>query len=193
MPWNKQFDQDVVLDRAMQTFWRKGYTATSMQDLVETMEINRASIYATFGDKRSLFLASLRMFDASVRLEVLSRLRRGRKPAAAIKALFESFLEQAMDGGFNRGCLITNTALELAAHDPEIAGIVAEAQTEIESFLRDRILAGQATGEIRFELDAATTARGLLASLIGLMVLIRSRPEKPLLKSVVSEALGRLK
>ena len=193
MPWNKQFDQDVVLDRAMQIFWKNGYAATSMQDLVDTMEINRASIYATFGDKRSLFLASLRMFDASVRLEVLSRLRLGRKPAAAVRDLFESFLEQAMDGGFSRGCLITNTALELAAHDPEVAGIVADAQTEIECFLKDRILAGQAAGEIRFELDAAATAKGLLASLIGLMVLIRSRPEKSLLKSVVSEALGRLK
>jgi len=193
MPWDKQFDRDVVLDRAMQTFWKRGYTATSMQDLVDTMEINRASIYATFGDKRSLFLASLRMFDTSVRLEVLSRLRRGRKPAAAIKALFESFMEQAMDGGFNRGCLITNTALELAAHDPEVAGIVADAQMEIEGFLKDRIQAGQAAGDIPFELDAGTTARGLLASLIGLMVLIRSRPEKALLRSVVSEALGRLK
>lgn len=193
MPWDKQFDQEIVLDRAMQTFWMKGYAATSMQDLVDTMQINRASIYATFGDKRSLFLAALRMFDASVRLDVLARLRLGRKPTAAVRALFENFLEEAMADGINRGCLITNTALELAAHDPQVAGIVAEAQTEIESFLKDRILAGQAAGEIRFELDAATTAKGLLASLIGLMVLIRSRPEKSLLESVVSEALGRLK
>lgn len=193
MPWDKQFDQEVVLDRAMQAFWRQGYTATSMQDLVDATGINRASIYATFGDKRALFLASLRMFAASVRLEVLSRLRRGRPPAAAIKALFESFLDQATEGGFNRGCLITNTALELAAHDPEVAEIVAEAQREIEGFLKDRILAGQAAGEIRFELDADTSAKGLLASLIGLMVLARSRPEKSLLKTVVSEALERLK
>lgn len=193
MPRDKQFDQDVVLDRAMQAFWRQGYTATSMQDLVDATGINRASIYATFGDKRALFLASLRMFAASVRLEVLSRLRRGRTPAAAIKALFESFLDQATEGGFNRGCLITNTALELAAHDPEVAEIVAEAQREIEGFLRDRILAGQAAGEIRFELDADTSAKGLLASLIGLMVLVRSRPEKSLLKTVMAEALERLK
>lgn len=193
MPWDKQFDRDAVLDRAMQTFWRRGYTATSMQDLVDAMGINRGSLYATFGDKRSLFLASLRMFDASVRLEVLARLRDGQRPTEAIKALFDSFVRYATDGGFNRGCLITNTALELAAHDPEVARIVAEAQTEIERFLEGRISAGQATGEISLALDPGATARGLLASLVGLMVLIRSRPEKALLDGIIAEALGRLK
>lgn len=193
MPWDKQFDRDAVLDRAMKTFWRQGYAATSMQDLVEAMGINRGSMYATFGDKRSLFLASLRMFDASARLEVLARLREGRRPTQAIKALFESFVEYATGDGLNRGCLITNTALELAAHDPEVARIVAEAQTEIERFVEGRILAGQATGEIALVLDPKATARGMLASLVGLMVLVRSRPEKALLDGVIAEAMGRLK
>lgn len=193
MPWDKQFDRDAVLDRAMKTFWQQGYAATSMQDLVDAMGINRGSLYATFGDKRSLFLASLRMFDASVRLEVLARLREGRRPTQAIKALFESFVEYAAGDGLNRGCLITNTALELAAHDPEVARIVAEAQTEIERFLEGRILAGQATGEIPLVLDPKATARGMLASLVGLMVLVRSRPEKALLGGIMTEAMGRLK
>jgi TetR/AcrR family transcriptional repressor of nem operon len=57
MPWDKQFDRDAVLDPAMETFWQQGYAATSMQDRVDAMDINCGSMYATFGDKRSLFLA----------------------------------------------------------------------------------------------------------------------------------------
>jgi TetR/AcrR family transcriptional repressor of nem operon len=58
MPWEKQFDVDEVLDRAMQVFWACGYEATSMQQLVERTGINRASLYATYSDKRTLFLAA---------------------------------------------------------------------------------------------------------------------------------------
>ena len=63
MPWEKQFDSDAVLDKAMQAFWARGYEATSMQDLVDCMGINRGSLYATFGDKHSLFIQALRRYD----------------------------------------------------------------------------------------------------------------------------------
>jgi TetR/AcrR family transcriptional repressor of nem operon len=64
MPWEKTFDTDVALTKAMEAFWSRGYEATSISDLVERMGINRGSLYDTFGDKRSLFMSALRAYGA---------------------------------------------------------------------------------------------------------------------------------
>ena len=65
MPWEKQFDVDAALDRAMEGFWSRGYAASSTQDLLGRMGINRGSLYDTFGSKRALFLAALRRYEAA--------------------------------------------------------------------------------------------------------------------------------
>lgn len=192
MPAEKQFNPDDALAKAMGAFWHRGYAATSMQDLVVTMGINRGSLYATFGDKHELFLAALRMFDERVRGQLLANLVKSHAPREAIRQLFLTFVKEASDVGGNKGCLLTNTALELAAHDPEARRIVANAQEEIESFLKSRIEAGRAAGEIGEGAPAGELAKGLLATLLGLMVLIRSRPDPKLLQSVVDDAIGRL-
>lgn len=193
MPWEKQFNRDNVLDKAMQLFWSRGYSATSMQDLVDAMGINRGSLYATFGDKHALFLAALRMFDEQVRVRLLSNLTAEFSPREAICELFRTFQREAALPNGNRGCLLTNSALELAAHDPSVAKIVAEAQSQIETFFQSRIEAGREAGEIPPGRPASELSRGLLASLLGLMVLIRSRPDPILLGSVVDEALSRIR
>ena len=192
MPWEKQFDIDGVLEKAMRAFWARGYEATSMQDLVTCTGINRGSLYATYGDKRALFLAALRMYDERMRRRLVADFESTCSPVEAIRRMFLAFTAQVAKTGGNRGCLLTNTALELAAHDPEIGRIVAHAQEEIEAFFGRMIRKGKARGEIRADVKPAEAARGLLASLLGLVVLIRSRPEPMLLQSIVDDARRRL-
>lgn len=191
MPWEKNFDVEKTLDKAMQAFWARGFEATSMQDLVDCTGVNRASLYATYGDKRALFIASLHLYDQNMRKARLAKLEQQSGPRAAIKELFEGFIRYSRSDG-SRGCFLTNTALELAAHDPEIGRIVAESQADLENFFRRMIKKGQTLGEIAADIDPATIARGLLASLLGLLVLARSRPERALLQSIVDEALRHL-
>ncbi len=192
MPWERQFNREKALDTAMQVFWSRGYAATSMQDLVDEMGINRGSLYATFGDKHELFMAALRMFDEQVRQQLLARLSAEYPPREAMRQLFITYLSKATLANGNRGCLLTNTALELAAHDPEAARVVARAQEEIEAFFRSRIEAAIAGGDVVSAVPPRELARGLLATLLGLMVLIRSRPDPSLLQSVVDDAMRRL-
>lgn len=191
MPWEKQFDVDAVLDRAMQQFWSRGYEATSMQDLVACTGINRASLYATYGDKRALFLAALRRYDEKVCAEMLSELESRYQPREAIRELFRGFT-RIPERGACRGCFLTNTALELAAHDQEVGRLVAHGQQGIEAFLARMIRQGKADGAIGEHVKPAETARSLLASLIGVVVLSRSRPEPALLRTIVDDALRRL-
>jgi len=134
MPWEKQFDKDEVLDKAMQAFWNRGYEATSMQDLVDCTGINRGSLYATYGDKRALFMASLRLYDDKMRRKMLSELEERHKPIEAIRHLFLAFVDKASPKGGNKGRFPTNTALELAHPDAEIDAVVAKSQEETEAF-----------------------------------------------------------
>ncbi len=192
MPWEKSFDVDAVLNKAMEAFWERGYEATTMHDLVTSTGVNRASLYATYGDKHTLFLKALRMYDERQRHALLSRLEAGPSPKAAIKQLFEAFASSVVEDGVNKGCFMTNTALELAARDREARQVVATAQEQLEAFFERMVKAGQARGEISRQLHAASTASGLLATLLGLLVLVRSRPQRKVLDAVVRDAMKRL-
>jgi TetR/AcrR family transcriptional repressor of nem operon len=163
-----------------------------MQQLVERTGINRASLYATYSDKRTLFLAALRRYDARNRRPLLARLESRDSAREAIRHLFLAFTSQASEKGGNRGCFLANTALELAAHDHQVRSIVAHAQADIEAFFARTIKRGKASGEIPAHVKTSEAARGLLASLLGVLVLVRSRPERTLLAAVVDDALRRL-
>lgn len=192
MPLEKQFNVDDALNKAMSAFWAHGYEATSVQDLLDRMGINRGSLYATFGDKRSLFLRALRHYDAVHREAWTEALARSETPKGAILAAFDGVIAATLDAGSRDGCLLVNTALELSPHDEEVSGIVRHALTGMEVFFRDMIVLGQRRGEIRPGLDPDQTARSLLGLLVGLRVLSRSRPEEPLLRSIATQAAAIL-
>jgi len=192
MPWEKQFDPDRALEKAMAAFWARGYDATSMQDLVEAMGINRGSLYATFGDKRSLFLQALKRYDAVHRAAWTDALAARLGPRAAILAAFDEAIRVAVEDGSRDGCLVVNTALELSPHDREVAAVVAEALAGMEDFFRRMIEAGRRAGEIPATVEPGPTAGALLSLFVGLRVLARGRPEAPLLSAVADQAAAML-
>ena len=192
MPWEKRFNIEETLTRAMQTFWSHGYEATSMQDLVNATGVNRASLYATYGDKRELFLTALKKYDREIRGRMLTELSNTTNPSQAIAAVFDKFIDQTRAVQENWGCFLVNTALELAPHDSDIAGMVNTAQDEIEAFFLTMIRKGQETGEFDSEADAEQLAHQVLASLLGMLVMIRSRPNESYLRAVRDGALRLL-
>jgi TetR/AcrR family transcriptional repressor of nem operon len=191
MSWQKQFDEEDVLKKAMKVFWSHGYAATSVQDLVRSMGINKGSIYGTYGNKRSLFIKALRLYNDQ-RKALLAGLERSESSLSAIRGLFQSRIDEIFSDSERLGCFLTNTALELAPHDAEIRDMVAQRQMEIEGFFQRLIERGQADREISEDIDAASASQSLLASLFGIMVLSRSRPEPALLKSIADSAVAIL-
>ncbi len=192
MPWEKQFDVQKSLTRAMHAFWARGYEATSMQDLVIATGVNRASLYATYGDKRALFLAALKKYDGEFRSQTLREFASLDAPEQAIRGLFDMFINQIAVPANNWGCFLVNTALELAAHDGEIAELVNKAQDQIETFLLVMIRKGQAKGDFDPRHNATLLAHHALASLLGLLVMIRSRPERKYLEAVKESVIRSL-
>ena len=188
MPRHEQFDTDDVLMKAMNLFWRQGYKATSMTDLAKVMGLGRASIYNKFDNKHGLFVRALRHYDKVWRENWLADLTKSSSPREAILDVFEAAIDACLVDGSRDGCLLINTALELSPHDPEVADIVTRAFTEMEAFFRTSVERGKALGEIRDTVAEERTASALLGLFIGLRVLVRSRPEEPLLRSIMQQA-----
>ncbi len=184
MSRKKQFAVDDAKQKAMQTFWSQGYRGTSLQDLVENMGINRASLYDTFGDKYALFIETLHNYNDTYAKPFFTRIRKTNSPRQAIIALFDEICDGVSKGEEQNGCYIVNTALEMSPHDKKVARIVNRIFAYVEkNFFRQMIVQGQAMGEISQEVVPETTSRTLLSLLIGLRVLSRNRPNKALLNS----------
>ena len=178
------------MQKAIGTFWSHGYNATSLQDLVESMGINRASLYDTFNDKYSLFLDSL---DAYNLIYIKSYLVEQMKKHTPREAIINYFVDMILKADERNGCLMVNTALELSPHDEKVAKIVDQSFNYIErNFFRKMIERGQASGEIAKSVIPITTARALLSLLIGLCVLSRSESNKPLMQAIVSQVKSLL-
>ena len=140
MARHKEFDKEEVLEKAMTTFWRYGYEGTSIQNLVENMGINRGSIYDTFGDKHSLFLAAIAHYNETVVKKAILALE---APGASKQALIDQFysiIARAVADKDRKGCLLTNTVVELCPHDPDTASRIAADLKRIENAFKKSLI-----------------------------------------------------
>jgi TetR/AcrR family transcriptional regulator, transcriptional repressor for nem operon len=187
----REFDEGAVLDAAVLCFWRQGYEATSVRDLVEETGLTAASLYNAFGDKRSLYEKALNHY---VETSVADRIRRceALPPRRAIEVFFEEIVKRSLNDRDRKGCMLVNAALDVAPHDCAFREIVAEVLGAIEVFFLASLRAGQADGTITRSLAAETLAQNLLGVLMGIRVLARVRPERALLQGVVTPALALL-
>lgn len=188
MARKKEFDVDAVMNKAMKAFWARGYKATSLNDLLDCMQIQRASLYNAFGDKRALFIETLHQYARYRQAQIAKQVNMP-SPRLAILGLFRDTAATVVVDKARDGCFMINTALELSPHDEEVAEIVRVDLTYTEQqFFRKMIIKGQASGEIAKSVAPTPTARALLSLFIGLRVFSRSRPEEILLQSIVRQA-----
>jgi TetR/AcrR family transcriptional repressor of nem operon len=192
MARRKEFHETAVLDAAVECFWNRGFVATSVRDLGDHMGIGSASLYNAFGDKRALFAKALeRYLDSSVR-ERIARLEQQRRPKDAIKAFFAEVIERSLKDPDRRGCMLVNSALEVAPHDAELGSAIVRYLEEIRSFFERKIAAAKADGSTPGDRSARDLSRLLLGVLLGLRVLARSQPNRTLLDGVARPALALL-
>lgn len=177
----------------MVLFWRQGYEATSIQDLVAAAGINRASMYATFGDKRQLFIAVLGHYLAHVNGERLAILSRPGSTLAAIGAFFEAIIIASLGEERQLGCLITNALTEVAPGDPEIGAKLRASLERIERAFTQAVRRGQEAGEIPRDKNPRSLARFLVGLAQGLRVLARSGETASRLRDIARVGLTALR
>jgi len=132
----REFDEATALEAAMACFWRRGYEATSMRELTASMGISGPSLYNAFGGKRAVFTAALeRYFDQSPRARI-KRLEALRPPKDAIRQFIEEIIQRSLSDPERRGCLLINSALEIAPHDRELDAVISGCLAVIEAHFR---------------------------------------------------------
>jgi TetR/AcrR family transcriptional repressor of nem operon len=184
----REFDEGAVLDAAVQCFWARGYESTSVKDLIERTGLTAASLYNAYGDKRAIFSTAL---DHYVENSIGARIRRceALPPREAIRSFFDDILRRSLTDCERKGCMLVNSALEMAPHDPEFRETIAGVLKRIESFFLASVEKGQADGTIASSRPAVGLAQHLLSVLMGVRVLARVCPERPLLGGAISTAL----
>jgi TetR/AcrR family transcriptional repressor of nem operon len=192
MPRHKEFDREAALDRAMGAFWTKGYAATSVEDLVAHMGIQRGSLYATFGDKRSLFLSALDRYQRVVTRELFDALEAPGSGLDAIRRFFRLRVEGSLDRSRPPGCLVTNSAVELARRDRGAAAKVGGSLVKLEAAFLRALERARAQGELAAARDVRALARFLTSSAQGLSVMAKAFPERAVLEDVVKVVLAAL-
>jgi TetR/AcrR family transcriptional repressor of nem operon len=192
MARSKEFNKDDVVDKAINVFWSKGFEATSVQDLVNAMGINRGSIYNTFGDKAGLFDVAISRYQIYAPSQRLLNNANTGSPREEIVFFFDTLLDRHNCSEGQRGCLITNSIAELANRRGETADHFQAHFRKLEDALHTLIKRGQETGEITPWREARALSRSLLASAQGLTVVSKVNPGQETLSDIATMALSLL-
>jgi len=186
-----EFDREETLSKAMELFWEKGYKATSIEDLVDRMGIKRGSIYNTFGDKHSLFIAAVEYYAKEVTSRTIKILESPGSPLENIKLFFETIVNTPSDKK-TRGCLISNTVVELAPHDEKVADTVRIILKRIQNAFLHCLDKAVELGELPEDTDTKVLSHFLATSTHGLIVTGKSTVDNKQMKDVVDVILSTL-
>lgn len=183
---------DKALGRAMGRFWSHGYAATSIADLVGETTLNRGSLYGTFGDKQVLFAACLERYAASAAGAWLEGLERPGAGLDEVRRFFRSLAAYAAGDPARRGCLMVNTAVELAPHDKAAEDAAARHFRRMGDAFRAALERAQAADALAPGADPAALAPYLVAVASGLLVLARVGVERGMAERIADTALVML-
>lgn len=187
---SREFDENVVLQKAMELFWKQGYEKTSLNDLVEHMGIHRRSLYDTFGDKHTLFLKAVDFYEELIRNKIHDGVLRAETVKQAIQFIFDFIIEGYEDKQW--GCLIVNSATELAQMDKEIKERAERTFMQTEQLFVELIRKGQQTGEFSSDYDAESLSEIFQNTLIGIRVQLRMSANKEKLHRIADFSTGLL-
>lgn len=182
----REYERECVLDAALEVFLRQGFEATPVSDLVEATGLSRASLYLAFTDKAGLYKASLDRYRENQR-SYLAKLR-GQSPDAlsALRELFHS----AVAPHRRMGCLVVNTAIEMAPSDDTLRRLVLDSFTTLERTILALLEEAQQEGLLKREMDLGAAARRMMTEFTGLRILSRAGLPPAQLRSLAAACLS---
>jgi TetR/AcrR family transcriptional repressor of nem operon len=192
MPRTKAFDEKQILDKATDLFWLQGYGATPPQDILDDTGLSRSSLYDTYGDKRSLFLQSLRRYRDRETAAAIRYLDEAEDATLALHRMFKKAYQVVVKVRRQKGCLMINSIHEFVPHDPEVAAIVLENRQALEDAYTRAVRRGQQQGGISTGHQPRALARYLLNSLWGLTVHLKLGIDKRIADDIVRITLSVL-
>ena len=190
MARTKAFDETATLDRAMSLFWQQGYEATSVRDLLAGAGISSSSLYATYGDKREVYLAALERYRARERADFAAALAEARPLRPLLAGLYAAMIDDLLADDGRRGSFTLNAAVELGGRDPAVTAQLQAHFEDIGALLAGRVAAAQAAGEITTRFAPIDLAHHLLVGFYSLAMLAVIYPDRAMLERVAAVTLA---
>jgi TetR/AcrR family transcriptional repressor of nem operon len=187
----KEFDREEALEKAMELFWLRGYEATGLRELLDHMGIGRQSLYDTFGDKHGLFIAAVKNYDQCVTEGIVAQLRASGSPLQNVRKTLAEIADAVTDGKC-RGCLLTNTLVEVAPHDSEVAAATKSVLSRIENGFLSTLRQAMKKGELPKDANVRALARYFTSTVQGLVVMGKASVSRAAVRDIVNVALSVL-
>lgn len=192
MPRTKQFNEEEVLNKAMELFWKKGFHATSIQDLVDYLGINRASIYDTYGGKNALFDKAFQNYR-EISFDSLSTLLLAEPDIKkGFRKLFQLAIEDIRTDAMQKGCFVVNTITELVPGDSILLEKLKQNSANAEQLFTSYIQKGIEEGNIDASKNAKAIAFTIFTLFNGLRVLAKIEQNSQKLTEMVDTGLSIL-
>ncbi|MGI9270577.1 MAG: TetR/AcrR family transcriptional regulator [Woeseiaceae bacterium] len=182
----REFDEEAALEAAMDAFWSKGYEATSMADLCGCTGLHKGSLYQAFGDKHQLFMDALKHYSDSEFREVAAVAFQSDSPLENIRAAMSKICD---DAGHEKGCLVINSMVELAPHDPKVRAAVRSFAEQRLRVMADMIGKAQKLGEISVKQEPHKLARQLMMTLAGGAVMVKGLIEADDIRETLNDVI----
>ncbi|MEK6154497.1 TetR/AcrR family transcriptional regulator [Flavobacteriaceae bacterium 3-367] len=192
MPRQKQYDEEAVIEKAVQVFWKHGYAGTSIRELESKMGINQFSIYSSFGSKKGVFLRALANYKRRVKEIFLSDLLNSDGRLEDIRKFLEAFVDSVRSGRTPNGCLMANTAMDLDTHDQEVKVQLTLFFELLQAVFLEVLTKAKARGELSPQANINQYANYLLGCTEGLAVTAKVL-EKEQLEDFIAVTMAALK
>lgn len=187
-----EFDPNMALESAMHVFWRQGYEASSLQDLISAMGLSKSSFYQAFESKQTLFKRCIKFYRQGLIDELQSKLSKTVSGKAFIQTLFRDVAKETTGTDGRRGCLLMNTASEFAQTDPEIAELVSSSINNLTQVFELAIEQGQQQGDIPVDKNRHELANYLVSSMSGLKNMVKAGANTKSIKQTADIVLSAL-
>lgn len=187
----KIFNEEKVLGQAVDLFWHNGYEATSTEDLLERMELNKGSLYHSFGNKKQLFVKAMDFFAANALQALKLKIASARTPMEGIREFFLELADSDNDT-HQKGCFMGNSLAELANIDDELKQKAIQHLKDMEKLFLKYIRKAKQSRELTTKEEPETLARYLLNLWNGINISRRIHPRKDLLEPVIRLQLAVL-
>ena len=192
MPRHAEYDRDTVIAEATAVFWERGYTQTSIGDLVSATGLQPGSLYAAFGNKKGLFLEVIDQYNRDF-IGKIRRLRMDSSPALPkIRKLLQQIVDEAAEGKAENGCLTVNALLEMSQHDADIADRLHAYNAKLRKAFAWLVKDAQSEGDVVAGQDPNELAAFVMNNIWGMRVMCKSRPDRASLEAIVTGVLAAL-
>jgi TetR/AcrR family transcriptional regulator, transcriptional repressor for nem operon len=188
----KEFEEKDVLEKAMILFWQKGYYQASIQDLVDAMGINRASLYGAFTDKHNLYLSTLERYRQQDVNQLLQLFKRNLPAKAFFEAVFDNVIVGLTDDPDRKGCFLTNATLEMLPDDPAVQQLVTTNLNFLQEIFTEVLNNGLNYKELTLQVSVKEMSNFLISQMYGMRMIGKALPSLALLNGIKKEALSHL-